>query len=535
MSQVERPPDPIKPDNQTAPQDHSQIKEVKPTRTISQLAKNAAGQASRTALIFWTVGAPFGLAGFLGWKLREFQLPNPKPVNITSKPLEVDVTKLTPSEKENLPKAINIYYITRQADEIFFQLQLLHNPSEVTVTLGQQAAHDHLQRAVVLLQLSQGYKKAKFVDNDGKILLIDNHEFNLANQYQFHLATAIIDRSLKDLPPPARIQPEQSTEQLSEEINLLFWLKDQNFDIQFESDSFIFFSPDKMVTLARALFLTRHDVPKPIVIQFYRTGDSRYPDPGKQSGVYDCRYSQNLPPGSMIEISKAVFLKGRNCPILISNLMDTTGIIHEIGHHAGFNSKSFGHEDFKSRVKRIEQQVANQIQYKADLYLSDHAADNNKEDYAVTFAWYIARGQEFRQLIRQMRWWDPAASQVLQTKYNFFQEKFNHQQTSENGTLLKSTNERDTLIEDMSQVKTGELFKIRDMSPSPFRDQGIHLRRDPADLASTDDSLVVFNGDRVEIIGGPEVFDQWNFVWWEVRAESRGKIQGWLASEWLGY
>ena len=471
-----------------------------------------------------TVVGGIGLSGYLGWHLRELMLPNPAPVNISDNTLELDSTKITDEELGFLPKTIEFYLGVKNIDRRTFQLMLTNNPSQASIALAHQSSHDYLTRGAAMLQLKTSPENKPYFENqNGKILVFNNRQFDLSNLYQFHLASAIIDKSLEIFTP--QDVRTGSFPEIIEQLKLLYWLKDQNLDINFESDSYAFFAPEKMITLASALYHTQRDVPKPSRIQFYRYGDSRYPQEG---GQYNCGRYQNLTDLFKGLVARPI-LGSVNCPILISNQIDSIGIAHEIGHFVGFTSKSLDQEDFKQMTKLAEEQFGDQVTNHLDLYLSFDAAEDYRENYAETFAWYIANGTEFRQLLRQIRWWNWGAYKILSENYRFFQEKSGGIEFKVNGTVFKQ--------EGRDEIAIGQLFLIEDKSQAQIQDKGIHLRQDPANLFLTDESHVVHNGDRVEIIDGPFTnIDSGgeSYIFWKIRTPSRvPELEGWIAQEWL--
>lgn len=472
-----------------------------------------------------------GLAGALGWQMKECQLPNPDLVNIKGESSELKTEKSTAEEEEFLQIAIKNFLIGKSYDGPIFQQILANNPSEATVSLSHQVSRDYFERGVAFLQLKLPDNiKPSFRDSEGKILVFQNRQFDLSNLYQFHLAQALLDKSLEVYLPEN--SPQRSEGSIVNQLNLLWWLKDQEFNIRFEPDSYAFFEPDKMVAVAGSLYHTQNDIPKPPLIQFYRLDDPQYREPENADGYYACTSFQNI--GEVaLRIFNGDFFQQKKCPILSSNIQDNNGIVHEIGHYVGFNSERFNQDQYNKRIGKIRDLFKEQITHQSDTYLSEHAADHYQEDFAETFSWYITKGSDFRQLLQQMRWWDTGAHKILLAKYQFFKEKFGNKEFLLNGILA------DSFDLGARHDLAGKTFLVKNMSPEPFKSQGIHLRKNPGDLGSIDESLVVYDGQLIRISQGPVIWGNSRtgetYTMYKVSAiNNEAEITGWLAIEWLG-
>ena len=481
-----------------------------------------------------TVGLIVGTAGIAGWECRGQLLPNPDSVTITGNRLELSGKQLKAEEAQDFRKAIEVYQLAKGADGGVFQSMLLNNPSEATISLAHQIARDYFDRGVALLQLKSPENiKPHFSDTEGKVLVFQNRQFDLTNLYQFHLSQALVDKSLEVYLPED--SPERSAGSVVNQLNLLWWLKDQNINVKFEPGSFAFFDSDNMVTIATSLYYTQKDTPKPSVLQFYRLGDGRYSSLNQKgkivtAGSYDCSHYQSI---SEEIVDVFDFNESReNCPVLISNAVDAVGIAHEIGHQVGANSERLDEEEFKKRIETVMTEFESKVTNKSDIYLTEHAADNFKEDYAEAFGWYIARGSEFRQLLQQMRWWNYGAYKILSAKYQFFEEKFGGKEFLANGIPadsfdLKARNDL-----------AGKIFTVKDMGPEPFKSAGIGLRQLPTNLDTRTGAL--FDGDVVRINQGPVGWGNSRtgetYTMYKVSAINNvgQEITGWLAIEWLG-
>jgi len=478
----------------------------------------------------------FAVAGsaWAGWQWRGYQLPNPDPVNIGGKSLGIDPKQISTEDQELLPLTIDGYFLAKNVDETVYQKMFENNPGEAIITLGHQSAYDHFSKGVALLQLTATSEDRPQLDQEGKILVLKSHEFDLSDNFQFHLAAAIVDIELRQFLPPEDITDWDKEKNL-QQLSLLYWLKEQNINIKFESDAYAFFSKELMVTLASSLYHTREVVSQPSLIQFYRTGDPRYPNPQKASGLYGCGRFRSIPE-FFLKAIKGDVDQGQDCPILASNILNPINLAHEVGHYIGYNSKPVSQDDFEEVVKTAKEKFDNQVTNPEDLFLSLHAADNNMENYAETFAQYLTNGSELRQLLRQMRWWDWGSYQILKAEYQFFKEGLNGTEFLVNGITASDS--------DLAKEETGNLigkrFIIEDKSPSPYLERGIHLRLNPGNLASTNKLLVVYNNEIVEVIGGPfKLIGQTQdstYIFWKVTATTQqgAKITGWLAREWLG-
>jgi len=464
-----------------------------------------------------TVSVAGGFGTIIGCQTEKYLLDNPESAKITGKTTNLDEIKLNPEESKLLADQVQNYLQSKQIDSQIF-INLLENPNDSLLTYTHQIAYDYLARGTALLQLTEGTEKLTI--EEGK-LSFEGREFDLSNQYDFHLASAIIDKSL-----------EKYTQKQSDpsQIDNLLWLKDQNFDIRFENDSYAIFPPDRMQVIANLLFYAREE-PKPYVIEFYRFGDNRFPS--ELGGVYDCRYTKSL-----IDEIKGSFNQdyenSRNCPILISNSMDSTGIAHEIAHFLGFSSKTFDQKEFSSVVNHTIKNVESEIVLKDDYYLSNHAMENNEEDFAETLAYYFNNGPYLRNLIQQTRWWDRGAYEILKAKYDFFQNKFGGKQFTTSGKEITE----DGVFGEKVQFVPNKLYRVSDKSPSPYKEEGIHLRLNPSLNEPVYDALKVSDGDIVEVLALPESYSDGtseSYIFYKVRVKNKPvNLEGWIAEEWLG-
>lgn len=482
-----------------------------------------------------TIGFLVGSAGVTGWECRGQILPNPDSVTITGNRLEFGSKQLNADKAQDFGKAIEVYQRAKGADGAVFQSMLANNPSEATITLAHQISRDYFDRGVAILQLKLPENiKPHFADPEGKILVFQKRQFNLTDLYQSHLAQALIDKSLEVyLPQDSSVRSRGS---IVNQLNLLWWLKDQNINIRFEPDSFAFFDSDNMVTMAASLYYSQGDTPKPSVIQFYRLGDGRYPSLNQKgkivtAGRYDCSRYQSI---SEEIVDVFDFDESReNCPVLISNAVDAADIAHEIGHHVGANSERLDQEEFKKRIETVMAEFESKVTEKSDIYLSEHAADNYMEDYAETFAQYIVNGAEFRQLLRQMRWWDYGSYKILSAKYQFFKERLGAREFLQNGAIADSIDLADR--HDLA----GKTFIVKEISTELFEPTGIGLRQIPTDLASRTVAKLS-GGDIVKISEGPIIWGDSRtgetFTMYKVSAIKNvgHEITGWIAIEWLG-
>jgi hypothetical protein len=457
-----------------------------------------------------------GIGAKAGCETEKYLLDHPQSSKITSKTTNLEEIKLSPKGSELLTGQIQNYLQSKQIDSQIF-INLFENPNDSLLTYAHQTAYDYLARGTALLQLTEGTEKPTI--EEGK-LSFEGREFDLSNQYDFHLASAIIDKSLE------KYTQKQND---SSQIDNLLWLKDQNIDIRFENDSYAIFPPDRMQVMANLLFYAREE-PRPYVIEFYRFGDNRFPS--EPAGVYDCTYAKSLIDEIKNSFNQDYYDK-KNCPILISNIVDSTGITHEIAHFLGYSSKTFNQEEYVSVANLAIKNSESEISLKNDCYLTNYAMSNNGEDFAETLAYYFNNGSYFRNLIQQTRWWDRGAYEVLKAKYDFFQNKFGDKQFAING---KEMTKNEVLNENL-QFTLDKYYRVSDKSPSPYKEKGIHLRLEPSLDVPVYDDLKVSDDDIVEILEASVIYTDGTgeiYIFYKVKVLSKpGNLLGWIAGEWL--
>lgn len=242
---------------------------------------------------------------------------------------------------------------------------------------------------------------------DREILWINNFEFNLKDRYDTQLASAWIQTRASQLKLRLKInqsQEDQSTDrenperQISEfqdDLNLLFWLKERKAPIKFSNDAFAFFPRTEMVNVARIMYVVdRFKIPVPPEI-YWCSGTCLDHHGPKVIGVTQVGFPDFLD------------------KIILENLTLSKDLAHEIGH---FISYVDGGRLLKMFKSVIGDSLPQGTRYE---YVSEYAMTKFEEDFADTFMYYIALGEDFRLWLDELKTKKPSEWLVLQRKYDF--------------------------------------------------------------------------------------------------------------------
>jgi hypothetical protein len=458
--------------------------------------------------------------------------------------------KVEPSERRSVEnevsqdKLLEWQEVKRIYQRTFDEAVKFDNSNEIIEPLRQLAIGHTFYGAELVNRV---FYPSKFeVDYESNKLTFNGTSYDLSQPREFHLASAIVDvlisrgywsREVECDDPNCREEAHRLIKEADEDLGNLSYVSSKINNIYFTQESFLYFPKELFVAISKITkTLENHGYPQPKTIIVAKASED-------SAGTYVEHDNPNSP----------------NTIILRGNSYDFD-IIHEYGHflldtsHYDENSpttQKTSIENYRKIVEVAQILYGNQATDLQNHYVSDYAQKSIKEDYAETFAWYFWRGDDLRAKLEELKTKDPVAYEILKTKYDFFKNVvFEGEEFHNKGVSFVEETQKTTEAETKEQVQTN--YQIGDLVRIVDEDQGspgILLRPQPiAGIDYKDQSWpAVFNGDEVEIIGGPEeiiryIFNyetnQWVEVkesWWEVKISWQGtqsyRLLGWKEGE----
>ncbi|MBI2599564.1 hypothetical protein HYW43_01435 [Candidatus Daviesbacteria bacterium] len=290
------------------------------------------------------------------------------------------------------------------------QSLLTSRQPEALVKLVNQIGTNFLIEGVGTLQTAQiaGLSSDKLnFDAAQNALWINGEGYNLNRGQEKHLAGVWIQTRAIQLESQIKLRNLKEGEDvneiplfiqdLSSDLETLQWLKKQNFPIDIEQDSFGFFPRLEMVRVGRIL----------------KAVNELMPDLANQIRWCDSICIKDDPKQTGRIIGTATYQEQR---IVLNNSAGAYALAHELGHLLQFRKLLF------QSFEQIRGEDGQAVEEHKLRYLSKHAMENGDEDFATTFADYLARGEDFRLKLRALHVYSPEDWQFLQAKYNFMQD-----------------------------------------------------------------------------------------------------------------
>jgi hypothetical protein len=392
---------------------------------------------------------------------------------------------------------IDQYALAKMAFTSYGDYELLTDYSEGTKRFLKEGRRSILIDGVNLINKIEEHDNIE-LDEEKDIVRLnvgEGFEFILGDTYDEFLLSGIIDQTL--VIDDKRKPPKERDKAISN-LQDLFWLSKTDLPIEFYEGSFAF--PDTQILLNTSrLYQT-----------LSRLGYSISPE------IKFVPYSAETESAGHFEHDGTLILESGS---------GRGAIVHEEGHQQAFKNTKFGQEEFNKifndAVNRYAVDPKN-----TNIYISDYALTNLKENYAETFETYFLDGDIFRTRLKELRAADIRSYYVLQTMYDFFKDFFHGEQYSKNGKIF--------------DPQPGDFFLISD--PNPGRN--IELTEEPlsGDLVGSTKNL-----DTVKIIEGPVDFPyssgvmrkwkiQVNSIYQEngARVKDYSPLEGWIWELWLG-
>ena len=395
---------------------------------------------------------------------------------------------------------------TKTAYEKTFQEAINFNNAREIIKPLRQIAINHTLYGAQLINKTRIFPQIETEYELNRLTIEGGIVFNLNEPRDFYLASAIIDsrisfifwsREVLSDDPKRAEKAKKALDETKIDLFNLYYLRDKIDNLYFTNDSFLYFPKELFVSIAKITqSFERHGYPIPKTILVAGAGED-------QGGFYVTHNQPNSPFTVVIR----------------SNIWDG-GIVHEYAHFL-HDARHFDSQN-KEKTTKVSLENYQQVMEAAKLlhqnqstdlknqYVSEYAMDGVDEDYAETFMWYFWYGDDFRTKLEELQFKDSAAYAILKTKYDFFKnvdfedEEFHNKGISLNG---ETGLEVDSKIRDQIQTdyQIGDVVTIVDEDEE---NPGILLRPQPvASIDYKDQSWpAVFDGDEVEIIGGPEEF-----------------------------
>lgn len=255
-------------------------------------------------------------------------------------------------------------------------------------------------------------------DASANKIWINRQDYDLNNRFHLQLVNSFLHTTMKSIDVNKRVHEYNSgrgkaelvleAEQLDEDAQVLKWFRDLNPPIIMGDESFAFFPRDQMVMMARV----------------YKAVDEvgfKLPD------KVDWCNSECIERTDKQAVGLAYLNENRT---ELENKADAEVFAHEVAHLISVQRnllQKFG------EIRGMKDKASEEDRLK---YISEYAMTNNHEDFADTFAYYFADGDQFRLMLDQLRIHKPDEYTFMEAKYDFMKsEVFQGKEFSKNGKV----------------------------------------------------------------------------------------------------
>lgn len=467
------------------------------------------------------MGVVSGGSFLLGRAIQE----NPNPTQTTP---TIEPSKSLPTSIENsklINETISNWIRIKREYETIMQTRLSLDETRLGSLAADQiseAALKHLIDGANLAKLVLPLEQAVDIqiNPQQRALRLIDRNFDLNNSMHIHLSAAIIDllfqkRSLYDDNP--------TPSQIDDVLRDIIWLYDKNPPITIDKNSFGFMETKRLQTTSK----------------FFQALDKvGLPFPRRVNYI---QYFKDAPGGG--------WYKGYNTndpfTIAVTTHSSDTSIIHEGGHFLSDAKyldpnnerlQEFGQVKFDETVNEILRKYNKTIK-DIDTARDIKGKPSLVEEYAVRFEEYFWRGSAFRLDAHLRSFTDPLTYEVRKAEYDFMKRLWGEEFSNEGRVIVKN-----------QEYQIGSIVRIND---TDIEKPGYFLREDPFFLRG-DILPVVFDGDVVEIIEGPQIVPTGSSfrggaqdrLFWKVRINGQSHQsyllsglmsgEGWMPADGLG-